>query len=88
MTEINISAKNYLERIEEVYIFVSSDKNGEGIIGRSIEMLGQNIFMPFVCADKERMESIKPLAKKIAKEYGKKIKLIKLSVREEIEEYN
>jgi hypothetical protein len=87
MTKVYLNHKNELLKIEEVYIFASSDKDGEGILGQTIEMMGKPIFMPFVCADKKRMESLKPLAKKIAKESGKKVKLIRLSVREEIEEY-
>lgn len=79
--------KNYLEKITEVYAFVSSDKDGEGVVGQSMNTLFGMMFMPFVCADKDRMESLKPLAKKIAKEKNKKIKLIKLTHREEIEEY-
>lgn len=87
MKNIYIDTVNEIHRIDEVYCFISSDETGEGIIGATREILGQTVFMPFVCADKARMESIKPMAKQIAKESGKKIKLIKLSVREEIEEY-
>lgn len=43
--------------------------------------------MPFVCADKERMEKLRPLAKQISKQSGKKIKLLKLTCREDLEEY-
>jgi len=87
MTKVYLNHKNELLKIEQVYVFVSVDKDGEGIVGQTIQMMGAPVFMPFVCADKARMESLKPLAKKIAKESGKKIKLIRLSVREEIEEY-
>jgi len=75
---------NYLDKIIELYAFVSKDEGGEGLIG----MVMNGTFMPFVCADKDRMESLKPHAKNIAKESGKKVKLIKLTCREEIEEYN
>ena len=87
MNKVYLNHKNELLKIEEVYVFVSVDKDGEGIVGQTIEMMGQPVFMPFVCADKARVESPKPLAKNIAKDSGKKIKLIRLSVREEIEEY-
>ena len=79
--------QNYLEKITEVYVFASVDSGGEGIIGHTMNILGQDVFMPFVCADKSRMESLKPIAKKLAREQGIKIKLIRLSIREEIEEY-
>jgi len=78
---------NYLEKITEVYVFASCDEGGEGVVGQTVNIMGRETFMPFVCADKERMESIKPLAKQIAKETGKKIKLIRLTTREEIETY-
>ncbi len=78
---------NYLEKITELWAFVSVDEGGEGIVGMSMTIDGQETFMPFVCYDKERMESLKPLAIVMGKKSNKKIKLIKLSVREEIEEY-
>lgn len=87
MTKIIHDPGNYLEKITEVYVFASVDIHGEGIIGQNMHVMGNNVFMPFVCADKNRMESLKPIAKEIAKETGKKIKLIKLTTREEIEEY-
>jgi hypothetical protein len=80
-------SENYLEKITEIYAFVSVDAGGEGIIGQSMNLHGQNIFMPFVCADKDRMESLKPIAVKLALDQGIKIKLIRLSVRKELEEY-
>lgn len=79
--------RNYLEKITEVYCFVSSDEDGEGVIGERMNLGGQLTMVPFVCADKKRMEDLKPLAKEIGRITGKKIKLIKLTHREEIEEY-
>lgn len=81
--------KNYLEQIKELYAFVSVDEGGEGVIGQVMQNPGQPpIFMPFVCADKDRMESLKPLAKNIAKEQGIKVRLIKLTQRDVIDEYD
>jgi hypothetical protein len=87
MSKVYLNNPNELPRIDEVFVFVSSDKDGEGIIGQTVVIDNILTFMPFVCADKKRMENIKPLAKMIGEESGKKIKLIRLSVREEIEEY-
>lgn len=78
---------NYLEKITELYAFVSVDEGGEGVIGQTCVIGGKLTFMPFVCADKERMEMLKPVAKHIAEEMNKKVRLIRLSVREELEEY-
>lgn len=76
---------NYLEKITEIYAFVSVDEGGEGIIGETMPVGGREIFMPFICADKDRLEQIRPFAERIHKETGKKIRLIKLTNREELE---
>lgn len=78
---------NYIQKIQELYAFVSVDEGGEGVIGQTCVVAGKLTFMPFVCADKERMEILKPVAKHIAEEMGRKVRLIKLSGREELEEY-
>lgn len=73
-------------KINEVYVFVAQDEDGEGIFAHSTYFNGDHVFMPFVCADKERMQSLKPFAKKVSKEHNKKIKIVKFSVREDVEE--
>lgn len=79
---------NYLEKITELYAFVSVDKHGEGVIGQTVWMEGDRVFMPFVCADKARVESLKPMAIEIAKKNGIHVRLIKLTNREELEDFN
>ncbi len=76
---------NYLEKINQLYAFVSVDEFGEGIVGMTMDIGGRDTFMPFVCADKKRVESIRPHAIQIAKESGKTIKLIRFTTREELE---
>lgn len=76
---------NYLEKITEIYVFASVDEGGEGVVGMTLPVNGRETFMPFVCADKTRMEQLKPIAKKIAQESGKTIKLLKFKQRKEIE---
>ncbi len=81
--------QNHLEKIDEIYAFVSSDKFGEGLIGQTMNLPGiGKTFMVFVAADKARLKDLKPLAQILAVEANKKIKLIRLSVREELEEFN
>lgn len=80
-----LETKNYLEKINEIYAFVSVDENGEGVVGMTMPINGRETFMPFVCADKARMEALKPIATKIAKESAKTIKLIKFTNRKVIE---
>jgi hypothetical protein len=42
-------------------------------------------WMPMVGADKERMESLKPAARELAKAARRPIKLVRFFIREEIE---
>jgi hypothetical protein len=73
------------DRINELYAFISSDETGEGVI--ALTMSNGNT-IPMVGADMERIESLRPIAQEIADDSRIKIKLIKLSVREELEEIN
>lgn len=73
---------NYLEKVTEVYCFVSVDEGGEGVIGKYFD----GAWHPFVCSDKNIMEKLKLYAREIGKESGKKIKIIRFTQREEIEE--
>lgn len=73
-----------MPRIKEMFAFIT-EENGpgdEGLIG--IAMNGQ--WMPFVGADMERANALKPLARSIGEATHKKIKLVRFSVREELEE--
>lgn len=81
-----LTPKNHLEKITEVFVYASSDKDGEGVIAQTIDTPDGMMMMPFICADRDRMESLRPMAERIARESGKKIKLIRLSVREELED--
>lgn len=67
--------------IENVWLFISSDETGEGIIGMTMG----NTFMPLIAADAARLESLRPHARGIAQHTGKTVKLIKFTTREEIE---
>lgn len=71
-------------KVDQVYAFISHGEEGEGIIGQTVPIAGQMVFMPFVCADKARMESLKPMAEEIHRRTGQKIKIIKLTNRKEI----
>lgn len=66
-------------KINELYAFISSDDDGEGIIGAKIS---DGTFLPFIGADLERVESLKPIADKICSLYGKKYE-IRYFVRKE-----
>lgn len=79
--------KNYM-LITEMYAFISSDDEEEGVIAMEIMVNGRDTFLPFVMADKARLESLRPHAEQIAKFSNKKIKLIKFIQRIDIEEIN
>lgn len=72
-----------MPRIEEMFAFVVEDKgpDDEGIVG----MILPGSVAPMVGTDMARVESLKPIARNIAKQLGKQIKLIRFSVREELE---
>lgn len=78
---------NYIEKITEIYAFVSVDEGGEGIVGMTVNHNGRDMLMPFVCADNKLLVSLKESAKKLAKNHNQKIKLIKLDNRTELETY-
>lgn len=76
MTDVH-APPNKLLRIDEVYLFVSVDQHGEGVCAAPL---------PLIAADKERLASIIPVARMLAKRSGRKIKLIKFTMREELME--
>ncbi len=79
---------NYLEKITELYAFVSVDEGGEGVVAQMVpDPDGSKTFLPFVCSDKARVNSLRPLVQEMVKASGRKIKLIRLTVREELEEF-
>lgn len=77
--------KNTLPRIDELYCYVSVDAQdgNEGLVGAPIGPIG---CMPLVAADKARLSQLTPLAEELAKQFNIKIRLVKFSKREVIEE--
>lgn len=75
--------KKTLLRIDELFAFIASDSDGEGL--PAVTDPGNGMLMPLVCADKERVESMRQAAKRIARVTGNKITLVRFSVREELE---
>ncbi|KKM15091.1 hypothetical protein LCGC14_1699510 [marine sediment metagenome] len=73
-----------MPRIEEMYAFVAEESgpDDEGIIS----LRAGRHWMPLVGADMARVESLKPIAKRIGVASGKKIKLIHFSNREDLGE--
>lgn len=68
-------------KIDEVFAFIADNEEGEGLVGHFIDYR----WIPFVCADEARVESLRPYAEHIARLSETKIKLVRFSTREEIE---
>jgi hypothetical protein len=79
---IGISQPKTLLRIDEVFVFIAKDKDGEGVPAFT---LPGGMMLPMVCADKARVDSLREMARTIARNTGNKITLCRFSVREELE---
>jgi hypothetical protein len=83
MSTVLHDAKNYL-KINEVWAFISVDDEGnEGLCAAPIGNGAAT--MPLIAADKKMLEILRPVAKGLALMTKKKIKLIKLHGREDVE---
>ena len=73
-----------MPKITEMYAFVCEDTgpDDEGVIAENIN----GSWMPLVGADMDRVESLKPIAARIRKTLGKKVKLVHFTRREDLEE--
>ncbi len=71
-------------RIDHMFAFVQTDPTDdtEGITGF---LAPDGTWMPMVGADLERVEQLMPIAQGIASATGREIKVLKFSVREEIQ---
>lgn len=70
-------------KIKEIHAFIATEDDGtEGIIG---QLAPDGVFMPFVCADAERVKSLRPFAIQIARTSNKPLKLVRFSMREDLE---
>jgi hypothetical protein len=84
MTTVLHSPPNDILRIDEIWAFVSCDETGEGIC--AAPLLGPGSVVPLIAADKARLKSIMSVAQQLATASGKTVKLVKFTVREEVEE--
>ena len=71
-----------MPRIEEMYAFVAEDSgpDDEGVVAMSV----RDVMLPLVGADMARVESLRPIARNISAETGKRIKLLHFTHREEL----
>ena len=68
-------------RIDSLWAFIAADADGEGLTG----FMSPSGWMPMVAADEARVASLRPIAEDIAKASGKEVRLVRFSVRTEIE---
>jgi hypothetical protein len=73
---------NYLGRIESIYAALSIDDNGEGVCAAPMGGLGS---VPLIAADRARLKSIMPIARHIARIFGKPVRIAKFTKREDVE---
>jgi hypothetical protein len=76
--------KNTMPRITSVWAVVSVDPvdGNEGVAAAEVA----GIMMPLIAADEKRLEVIVPIAKAIKAGTGLRLKLVKFTTREEVEE--
>ena len=70
-------------RIGTLWAFVAVGDEGEGLIGSVHPASG--VFVPFVAADRARLESLKEKAIEIARYSGQTIRLVRFDLRADVE---
>lgn len=73
-----------MKKIETIHAFVADDGDGEGLMA---VMTPKGVMLPLVAADPARIESLRPIARAAADIAGRDYRLLRFSVREEIEAY-
>lgn len=73
-----------MPRITELFAFTieNDGPNDEGVIAQIIPPLGTT---PLIGADMKRVNMLRPLAQEVANVVGKPVRLLKFSVREELD---
>ena len=77
-----INPKKTLLKIDEVFVFIASDADGEAVPAFQAP---NETWFPLVCADKARVDSLRAMARQMARESGNKITLARFTVREDLE---
>ena len=74
---------NTMPRIERIWAYLSVDKNGnEGVCAAPIG----GMTLPLIAADQARLESLTPIAERLAEMTGMTIRLVELTQRIELRE--
>jgi len=70
-------------RIDSMWVFISCDETGEGVC--AAPLMGPGSLIPMIAADEARLQSLLPIARAIAAQTNKTIKLVRFTTREEIQ---
>lgn len=72
-----------MPKITEIYVFVAevTGPDDEGVVA----MKAGDVWLPLVGADRARVDSLRPIAQDMAQASGKPIRLLRFTVREELE---
>lgn len=81
MSNVYHAPKNR-KKIKEIYVVLSEDNTGEGIVNASINGMGFQL----ICGYPETLEKISIVAKQLSHDTGCKLKLYKFTNKELIEE--
>lgn len=74
------SKKNF--KIGKIFAFFSVDgSKNEGLLGMQMG----DAWRPFIAADREMLDNLRPMARRIGKELKKKIIIVEFTKRKEIE---
>lgn len=80
--ELLESGPNHLSRISHLWAYLSSDEGGEGLCAGPLGPYG---VVPYIAADEARLVTLGPLAREIARRFGKLVILAKFTAREDME---
>jgi hypothetical protein len=67
-------------RIDEVFVFIVTDGEGEGVPA----IRHDDMVLPLFGADVARVESLKAAAARVARQSGKAVKLVRFTQRQEL----
>ena len=85
MIDVVIDVPNTLPRLDAIWVFATVDENGEGII--AAPLMGPGSLVPFVAGDESRVASLRPIAQQMSAVFGKRVRLVKFTHREVLEEF-
>lgn len=74
-------------RIEEMFAFIALDP-ADDTEGVTAALRPNGEWMPMIGADMDRMNSLRPVAREIAKASGQRVTLCRFTTREELEAFD